>query len=130
MNKIHEFKCGIYPRRIWITYDSSTAALQDIFGKDVEDMAQDTEACVQSVQRQKPTKLGGVLIRFRNKAAMSVQNIAHECSHAAIEISSYCDCRIHDENQEPFAYLVGWIADCCDQVKNNKFKDCYGTNQG
>lgn len=27
---------------------------------------------------------------------------------------------MHYDNQEPFAYLVGWMADCIDKVKRNK----------
>lgn len=26
------------------------------------------------------------------------------------------------ENEEPFAYAVGFIAECCDEVKKRKFK--------
>lgn len=53
---------------------------------------------------------------------MTAKNIAHESTHAALEIFAYVGARISYDNQEPYAYLVGWIADCIDKVKNNKIK--------
>lgn len=54
---------------------------------------------------------------------MTTGIITHESDHVAIEIFDYCNCKIAVDNQEPFTYLAGWVADCCDQVKRNKFKD-------
>lgn len=71
---------------------------------------------------KKPDVRGGVLIRFENKAAMTVRNITHEAVHAALEIFDYVGARTTHDNQEPFAYLVGWIADCCNKVKTDKTK--------
>lgn len=56
--------------------------------------------------QQKEPLLGGVLIRFQDLKAMTTETISHESTHAALEIFNYC------------AYLVGWIARCCDEVKN------------
>lgn len=123
VTKIHQFNPQIYPRRVWVTVGADTACLRDMFGDDIKDMDQYANAEVQCVTRKKPSSVGGVLIRFKTKADMTTDIIAHESVHAAIHIFDYAECCISTDNQEPFAYLVGWIADCCQQVKVNKFKD-------
>lgn len=122
-NKIHEFNPQIYPRLVWVAVGVPTAVLQDLFGDDVKDMDENSNAEVSVVIRQKPSKRGGVLIRFASKADMTTNIIAHESTHAAIHIFDYIEGVISTNNQEPFAYLVGWVADCCQQVKSNKFKN-------
>lgn len=120
---IHEFDPQIYPRLLWVTYGCSTSVLKDIFGDEAQDMSKDTYAETVCCRRLNPDVRGGVLIRFENKDAMTAKNIAHESVHAALEIFDYVDARISSDNQEPFAYLVGWIADCCNQVRIGNFKD-------
>lgn len=75
--------------------------------------------CVHDKQRN----LGGVLVRFENKNAMNVSNISYESSHIAMEIFNFIGAKVDLSNQEPFSYLVGWVADCINQVKTGKFKD-------
>ena len=117
---IHEFNPQIYPRLLWVTYGCPTEVLKDMFGEKAKDMDEATNAEVINCCRMKPDVRGGVLIRFRNKNEMTMENIAHEAVHAALEIFDYVNARIAYDNQEPFAYLVGWIADCCSQVKIGK----------
>ena len=119
---IFEFDPQIYPRKLWVSVGASTEELQEKFGKDdIKDFDESYYAETKAVQQKEPL-LGGVLIRFQDLKAMTTENIAHEAAHAAIEIFNYCDCRIDVDNQEPFAYLVGWVAKCCDEVKNNLMK--------
>ena len=116
---IFEFDPQIYPRKLWVSVGASTEELQEKFGKDdIKDFDESYYAETMAVQQREPL-LGGVLVRFQDLKAMSTENIAHEAAHAAIEIFDYCDCRIDVDNQEPFSYLAGWIARCCDEVKNN-----------
>ena len=117
MTRIHEFDPKIYPRLLWVTYGCPTAVLKDMFGNEAQDMDKTANAEVINCRRMKPDVRGGVLIRFRNKSEMTMENIAHEAVHAALEIFDYVNARISSDNQEPFAYLVGWIADCCQEVK-------------
>jgi hypothetical protein len=63
---------------------------------------------------------GGVLIRFENKSKMTTPIITHEAIHAALAILDYCGIQIVAGNDEPLAYLAGWIAKCCTEVKGNK----------
>lgn len=125
MTKIHQFNPQIYPRLLWVVvgYDKATiAAVKDMFG-DFGDMDKDAEAEVFNVHRKKPTSRGGLLIWFRSRTRMTTSIITHESNHAAIEIFDYCNCCIAVDNQEPFTYLAGWIANCCQKVKSGKFKD-------
>lgn len=117
---IFEFNPQIYPRRLWVSVSASTEELQEKFGKEVikEDLDDSYYAETYPIQQKEPL-LGGVLIRFQDLKAMAPENMAHEATHAAIEIFDYCDCRIDVENQEPFSYLMGWIVKCCDEVKSN-----------
>lgn len=119
---IHEFDPQIYPRLLWVTYGCPTPVLKDMFGDEAKDMDKTSNAEVINCRRMKPDVRGGILIRFRSKSDMKMENIAHEAVHAALEIFDYVDARIEYDNQEPFAYLVGWIADCCQKVKYGKYK--------
>ena len=47
--------------------------------------------------------------------------IAHESTHAALCIFGDIGARVSYEDQEPLAYLVGWIFGCIDTVR--KFKE-------
>lgn len=107
MTRIHEFDPKIYPRLLWVTYGCPTAVLKDMFGNEAQDMDKTANAEVINCRRMKPDVRGGVLIRFRNKSEMTMENIAHEAAHAALEIFDYVNARIAYDNQEPFAYLVG-----------------------
>lgn len=48
--------------------------------------------------------------------------VAHEASHVAMDIMSDMGCILDPNNQEPFAYMIGWATDCIWQVKTGKFK--------
>lgn len=118
-HRIHEFDCEIYPRKLWVAVGVPYAVIKDMF-EDVEPMDESTDAQVTHTRRLKPDIKGGILIRFENRKAMTVANITHEATHAAMEIFSYVGAYHDPKNQEPFAYLCGWIAKCVGEVKNGK----------
>lgn len=66
---------------------------------------------------------GGILVRFESKNAITIANIAHESSHIAMNIFDYIGAKVDLANQETFSYLVGWVANCINQVRTGKFKD-------
>lgn len=121
-NKIHEFDPEIYPRKLWVAVGVPHKAIADMF-EDVAPMEKSDDACVACTRRLKPDVKGGVLIRFANKQTMTTANIAHEAVHAATEIFCYVGAWHDPKNQEPFAYLVWWVANCIGMVKDNKIKD-------
>lgn len=120
--KIYQFGPQIYPRKLWVSVGASLEELQERFGKEIKELDEQSDADTVVVQQKEPL-LGGVLIRFENLAAMSINNIAHESTHAALVIFNLIGGRIDYYNQEPFAYLVGWVARCCDEVKNELSKN-------
>lgn len=117
--KIHEFDPQIYPRLLWIAVGAPNEVIKDMF-EDVEPMPEKANAQVDYTRRLKPDMKGGILIRFKNKKALTAVNITHEAVHAAGWIFQYIEARYDIENDEPFAYLCGWIAKCIDEVKRGK----------
>ena len=118
MKKIFEYNPVIYPRKLWVSVGASTKELNEVF-EEVGDMEDSTIATVYSVCRTE-NKMGGMLIRFNNRMDMTPSVIAHESVHAAMGIYGYVGAEVDLDNQEPFAYLVGWIADCIWQSKIGK----------
>ena len=127
--KIHVFIPEIYPRRLFIVKGVvSEKWLNERFflatsDEKIEPIHKDCKACVyKDIVEYKPDGKYGVLICIKD-GRLGVDSIAHESVYAAAcifdEIGAYFDF----ENQEPFTYLVGWIADCINQVVTNKFKD-------
>lgn len=118
---IHEFDCHVYPRKIWVSVAAPLKELNEFFENAYEDMEESADATVSVNRRMNPEAMGGVLIRFKNKSAMTVETITHEAIHAALEVFDYVGSIVGTKNQEPFAYLCGYIARCINQVKKNKF---------
>lgn len=122
----HKFTSDIYPINVYITITNDQTAVTDRFsdgyGLEIGDLPENCDALCMTVV-DKPTKERGNLILFRKKDFMTTSTMAHESFHCAENI-----CRElgvvynNDENNEAIAYLIGWIVDCCEQVKRNKFK--------
>lgn len=103
---IYKFDPVIYPRKIWVSIGKND--LSDF--ENVEPFSEDSGADSQPVLNVVDNQCG-ILIRFRSKSGMTPNYIAHEASHAAMDIFNDCDCMIDVENQEPFAYLLGAIVE-------------------
>lgn len=110
---VYEFDPTIYPRKLWVAV--TTSPLKNKFEQALA-WDESAYAMVDNVYDFKHDK-GGILIRFENVEAMSVGNITHESIHAACEILDYVGSFIDTKNQEHLAYLAGWIAKCCGEVK-------------
>lgn len=113
---IYTFDPVIYPRRVWIAV-TNESNLEGFSGVPKMDKYADAEV---SEVHDDVNNLGGVLIRFENIQAISAGNITHESNHAAIAIFDYVGAKFEYSNQEPFCYLVGWIAKCCAEVKEKE----------
>jgi hypothetical protein len=123
---IHQFDPVIYPRKIWITYDATVKELNEYFpegdGCDryFGEMSETVDAAVYFTRSK--DKLGGCLLRFTGRNSMDMKNVSHESVHAANGIFRYCGLDADTRNDEAHAYLVGWIAKCCEEVKNKQAK--------
>ena len=124
--KLHEFDTVIYPRKLWIAISDRPSLVlnnfkcAEILKEEADYEAIDSIATVYKAVK-KDNDEGGALIIFRNKKLMTIDVIAHESYHAADYI--LCDLGmkyVSDTGNEQFAYLIGWIANCCNQVKTNK----------
>lgn len=124
--QVHEFPLGIYPRRIWIAYKYKKQDIKDMFSsRDLSELDLDEEVGEEASSSVYPNVMFrengyyGVLILVKTR--LSVGQIAHESGHVATELFSQIGAYLDPNNQEPFMYLLGYIADCIDKVIKNKF---------
>lgn len=125
--EIHQFNPVIYPYRLWVVINKNPDVLSERFNEyngspivfTKSDGTEKMDAFVMSVQSKEDVHYG-VVIFFRSKKSISYELVAHESSHAAKYLFEHigADPRVH----EPFEYVIGWMADCCYQVKTGKFK--------
>jgi len=120
---IHEFDPVIYPVKLWVIITINYEPLTQRFYEGLDkkpldiDFIQDHEAVTCLVQ-SKETKNYGVLIVFCGHKYCKQNNITHETAHAVDFIWEHiCEKNPGDEAN---AYLSGWIAECCEKVKNSK----------
>lgn len=127
-NQIHEFQLGIYPRTIWIAYKCDKDCIDSSFcNRDLTDVdfsqsvgnEYDARVCENVMFRDDGRY--GILIIINNK--LNTSKIAHESGHVTTEIFTDIGAYLDPNNQEPFMYLWGYIADCIDRVIKNKFDD-------
>ena len=126
---VHQFHPEIYPRRIWITKNANPDFIREHFkdqdGEELDeiDICFKTAKC--SVWRVSygEDKLLGVLVCITGSDFKGSKDIAHEAVHVADKIFKDCGVDMHYDHDEHYAYFVGWIADCIEQVVTGKFRD-------
>lgn len=125
--KIHQFDPVIYPYKIWVVVNSTPNIIAEQFleykGENIlfseEDDFDRTEAFTMMV-RHKKSKCYGSIVYFRSIKNMTYKIVAHESCHTAKDLFKHIGADV--DPHEPFEYVVGFIADCCNQVRINKFK--------
>ena len=118
---------GIYPRTLFIIKGKDKRkVIQDSFmDRNDNDLIFDedttTDACTWKViERNSDTH--GFLIWMCGK--FTVDNIAHEATNVAFETFRDIGGIADEDNQEPFTYLVGWVAKQINYAMNyNKHKN-------
>lgn len=126
--QFHQFDPIIYPRKLWVGITNNCNTIREQFNyeyeNELEDVIEKSTAFVFPCTHKESDKLG-VCVIFLNRENMDTKTIAHESVHIASQIFSDCNMTMgfDDGNDEHFAYLVGWAADCINQVKTGKFKD-------
>lgn len=120
---IYEFDPVIYPYKLWVIVDKTPNIIADNFneysGNTIERIEYDTKnlaAFTMSVEKKDHSSYG-VVIFFRSKKSMTYELVAHESSHAAKYLFEHIGADIKEH--EPFEYVIGWIAGCCEKVRNN-----------
>lgn len=121
--RIHEFHPQIYPRRLWVakggTFEDIKALFTTMNGEELEEVEYSL-AATYIVQTKSDEHYFGHLIWFLHPKDMTASNMAHEALHASMDLFGLIGCKMDYDNQEPLAYLVGWVTDCVDKVKRNK----------
>jgi hypothetical protein len=122
--KIRQFDPVIYPYKLWVVIAPHPKYLSDIFTEKNDDPIQFTEQEVSLTTamtldvRHKEANFYGVVIYFKSKKGITMKNICHESGHAAKFLFEHIGADITPH--EPFEYVLGWVAECCEKVKNNK----------
>lgn len=119
MSRVHEFSPEIYPRKLWIAV--GTSQFKDRFSG-LSEWHENYNATVDTAYDDEG-KFGGVFMRFESVEKMTFETVTHESIHAAMEIYNYINAEVEINNQEPFCYLAGWIAKCCEEVKKCEQED-------
>lgn len=129
--KIYQFDPVIYPRKLWVACDGTVKDLNDSFA-DIDDensplnesSFKNAIASTTSNLRSRKSGAYGVLVWMPDKSKVDVATVAHEAVHAATGILRDIGIQFDfDMEDEYLAYLVGFCADCINQVRTGKIKD-------
>lgn len=129
---IHQFDPIIYPCRLWVAIHPAFEEVKEMFyGLNSEmERVEITESgylpdhfVVARTYTVSDKKTGwiGVLMCIWKPKQFNTKLLCHESAHCAdficenfgIETGKF-------DSGEPYAYLIGWIADCIEKVKLNK----------
>lgn len=117
---IKEFRQPIYPIPIWVAITKDMDSLADYFKGEVRFDRALFASCFPVVKKNRRKHEWGVVIQFESLEATTIKIIAHEATHAARYIFEELGADVSTD--EPFAYLVGYIAECCEKAVQ-QFKD-------
>lgn len=127
---IHQFDPTIYPRKLWVIKSGSVNDILDAFTEpDGEEInlviytGKESSAMTIKVIH-KESRCYGVLVWLCDGKA-NIENVAHEAVHVASCIFDDLGMTMGFDGgkDEHFAYLVGFAADCINQVRTNKFRE-------
>jgi hypothetical protein len=127
--KIHEFNLTPYPRKLWVIKKWTEKELKEAFCRyngdeidwDLDDSDSPFSIRVAPRVQYKDTGMFGILVLMKSNAPN--KDLAHDAGHIAISLFDEIGSYANSQDQEPFCYLLGYIYDCLEQVKRNKFKD-------
>lgn len=117
-----EFDPVIYPRLLWVVKGGAFEEIQATFKpvseeRELEITYTNFGAWECPVERKCDACLG-VVVWFPRK--MKVGDMAHEATHAALDIFGDLGIDADRDNNEHLAYFIGWIVDCIDKVRKTK----------
>lgn len=122
---VREFNPVIYPYKIWIVINKTPDIIAENFyeynGNPVRFVDNDgntRQEAFTMMAISKDNECYGTVIFFRSKKSMTYEIVAHESVHAAKNLFEHINADIN--GHEPFEYVVGWIAGCCEKAKKSK----------
>lgn len=119
---IWEFDPQVYPQLLWVAVNPTKeeqSAFTTLYEEPEKELNVDlsgSNAVVDRV-RFKESRMTGNIITFKSLEQMRYATVTHESTHVTMNVFAYCDIRAHYDNQEPFGYFAGWVAECCEKVK-------------
>ena len=128
MKKIYEFDNEIYPRKLWVVYDSEETVMSSFVGTEDEEITEDAFsgafAITLEVVKKGDLEWKGVVIHYTKEllaegGSQIVSSITHESIHAANMIFRATGVNYSKCDDEHFAYLAGWIAKMSWKVLQN-----------
>lgn len=117
---IDKYDMSIYPLRLWVATgwdESIPGRFVCSDGSEIEN-AEDRYAATTYDVKERRTGRYGVLIVFRELdddlgGSVLVSYVAHESLHATSFVSQALGIKADWLNDEPLAYMIGWISGCC-----------------
>ena len=120
---IHEFDPCIYPQLLWVVKGGSLEEIRKTL--EFPELSEEDKSggAITLSAYDKENERGGFLVWFPKAKDMLLHGdwMAHEASHVALGIFDYIGAEAKASDSEPFAYLVGWVFKCIDEVR--KFKE-------
>lgn len=120
----HEFRNNIYDTPLLIIVTDNVERLKDLFTDvDSEELTvaeNFTNAQVLDAMCKSNNTRYDILV-FNDYSKIKFGTVAHEAFHVAQNMAEKTGLTYHSfDSNEAFAYLVGWVADCCEQVSDNR----------
>jgi len=116
-----EVRVPLYGVRVAICATSEIASAK--YG---DDFLNDNFAAQVSVVRHIKSEIEMVAICYRSPEYYTAENLTHECVHAAWRVLELVGVKVSVDNQEPLAYLAGWLSQ---QVNNFMVPHCEELNK-
>lgn len=124
--EIHKFDPVIYPRKVWIAKGGVKKDIADLFDDSEGDpyclsdeVVKSSYAITDDVTERSSGDYG-VIVWLHKLNDITTGTIAHEADHAANLIFKAIGAKVDVTNDEPHAYLVGFITNCIYKVKKGK----------
>lgn len=122
----HEFSPEVYPRKLWICVSKDVKEIESRFvldkkySNESDSFSTENSMALCCAVENKADYRKGVLIIFAEKKCLNFDVVSHESIHAADYICQELGILSQEfsSGNEHYAYLVGWIAKCCEEVKN------------
>lgn len=134
---------GIYDPELWVATEKDMNSIKKLFYayKTIHDLNNDTDGEVIEISRpfggvtyavrHRKKNIVGILIILnsayldKDRYSYLVNTISHESVHAADMVFQYIGqfTEDFDSRNEPYAYLVGWIAGCVGDYLTKYFKE-------
>lgn len=127
---VYEFDPCVYPRLLWVVKGGTLDGIKETLNLGDYDVDEESSGAVTlcNVRRLSDGNLGALIWFPKSSNMNNLSWIAHESTHAALYIFSEVGALVDFENQEPFAYMTGWVFECVDKVRKNNASNSQNLN--